>query len=755
MEKLDPVKYESFYNKLSFIMNEGKEVLRYLSGSSIAREAGEVVQAFYLPTGEAVNIACGILMHIMNITRVINYMKKQNYAVDIGINKDDQFINNDAYIGGMHSPDTGMIATCFYKGELIGYTATISHTVETGGIEPGGMCPSATEAVHDGIHLPAVKLIDKGVLRRDILNMIFRSVRDARAWDVDIKARIAANERVKKRLTELIDEVGIDFFQSACQQLVIDAEIGIRSKVKELKPGIYKSRVYNDTVGAAGDKLAIIQVEMEITADGNLFIRIPVISPQVNGFNNSYLPAVEASAFYTVLVELGYDLRWNSGISNVIHNEVPEKSRLNADEFQSVGYATVGIAQVFTNALTDALSRASYLSGKESEVKAGGPVVSCGIWGGIDQYGRRCGNILSQVWPSSGDGARCLKDGIDSSVQLFNPWSYSADTEGEEAMMPVIHWVTKHRPDSGGFGKFRGGTGVKAIDIVHASEQISTYVIGSGGKIPINQGLFGGYPSAAIHADRMVNTDFFERAQKGEKLPYDFGEVRVMLNGEYIEGPPAIPARLSKSGDIILYSSIGGGGLGDPLERNPEAIKQDIIEGMATVETSRKIYCVSIETETLEIDSDETKHLREIEKKNRIKRGIPGGQFIKNLVEKRRKKDLPKAALNFLEETMDFSSAFKKEIEKEEKLTIKDLKPIGKKNIKKTLYKVTPHINIGITENDKKVTYCSQCGFVFSEFEKNFKHFCLIYEKNPEEIYPTFSSWTYGKHYTRPKPLQE
>ena len=163
MEELDPIRYEIFYNKLDQIVNEGKEVIRYLSGSTITRESGEVLSAFYLPSGEAVIIACGILMHVMNVTRVIRYMKENRYdALDIGIYDGDHFINNDAYIGGMHIPDTAIVAPVFYGNELVGWVAGISHTTETGAIEPGGVAPSATEAYHDGIHLPVLKLIEKG-----------------------------------------------------------------------------------------------------------------------------------------------------------------------------------------------------------------------------------------------------------------------------------------------------------------------------------------------------------------------------------------------------------------------------------------------------------------------------------------------------------------------------------------------------------------------------------------------------------------
>ena len=162
--KLDPVKYEIFSNRLDQALDEAKDVVRVLSGSTIVREAGECLEAFYLPTGEAADISCGILMHFLNVTRVINYMKENKYdEPGIGVYEGDQFMNNEAYIGGMHTPDTGMVAPFFYKGEFLGYLAAISHTAEMGAIDPGHG-QRATEAWHEGIHVPAAPFLYQRVV---------------------------------------------------------------------------------------------------------------------------------------------------------------------------------------------------------------------------------------------------------------------------------------------------------------------------------------------------------------------------------------------------------------------------------------------------------------------------------------------------------------------------------------------------------------------------------------------------------------
>ncbi|MDY7036578.1 MAG: hydantoinase B/oxoprolinase family protein, partial [Thermodesulfobacteriota bacterium] len=368
-KEINTVDYEIFYNKFFNSIDEAKEVVRYLSGSVITKEAGEVQVAFYDPDShEASMISCGILMHIMNITRALNHMLENRYGEDIGIYDGDQFFNNDAFIGGMHVPDTGIIAPYFYKGNFMGYIAAISHTTEVGAIEPGGMCPSATEAWHDGVIFPCVKLVEKSVMRRDVLSILLRGVRDPNGMELDVRARIAGNEKAKQRLDELIDEFGVEFFRMATKRMLDDGEKSARTKIKGLTPGTYSSLVYTDAIGVRGDKLAVIYQEMEVTEEGEFIFRYPAVSPQLPSFNNCYIPAIEAGIFYILLEKIFYDIRWNTGSDRLIQIEAPHGSRVNADSAQSVGYCTVGIGDTLVHSVIESLSLAQYVAGQEIEV---------------------------------------------------------------------------------------------------------------------------------------------------------------------------------------------------------------------------------------------------------------------------------------------------------------------------------------------------------------------------------------------------
>jgi N-methylhydantoinase B len=736
---LDPVKYETFYNKLDKILNEGKEVVRYLSSGVITREAGEVQEAIYLPNGEAALIAPGILMHIMNVTRVIRYMNAERYTEDIGIYEGDEFINNDAYIGGMHNPDTACIAPIFHKGKHIAYVAAISHTTEIGAIEMGGMSPMATEAIHDGLHLPATKLIDRGKMRRDILNLILRAVRDPTSVELDIRARVAGNERTKRRIKELIDEFGLAFFEEALKKLLDDAEAFTRARIKTLRPGIYRARAYDENCGIE-EQLAMMEVEVEVTGAGDLIVRVPIVSQENPSFNNAYIPAVEASIFYIMLELLLYDCRWNSGLGRTIRIEdVPENSRLNANPNASVGYATIGISSVFADAFTVAMSRALYAAGRYEDVMGPSTCSNSTVAGGTSQYGNIAVHIITSSGTPRAGGARVDKDGIDSSVTMYNPWTYISDVESEETLLPIMHFVRTHRPDSGGFGKFRGGTGTENVTMIYNSNNITINHQGVGKRIPSNQGLFGGYPGSSSFFDWMVDTNISEVIANETAIPTAGKRLTDFLKGDYRTGPVCMTSgsRKLRTGDITHSSTNGGGGgLGDPLERDPGLIVKDIVNKVVTLEVAQKVYAVAIHPETLEIDYGTTEKLRAERRKERLKQGVPGINYLKQLVKVREERRLPENPLGLLDETRNFCPSFEKELAIEKEIGAKGLKPLGKVKIHEKLFSLTPYVDIVIDEKGRKLSICSQCGFAYCEAHDNFKLYCLIYERDPSDFHP-------------------
>lgn len=734
---MEPAKYEIFCNRLIEMLNEGKEVMRYLSGSTITREAGEVVMGYFLKDGEAAYISSGILMHILNVTRVIRYMIEEKYAENpgIGIYEGDVFINNDPWLGGVHVPDQALILPFFYQGRHLGYIAALSHTTEVGAIEPGGMPPGAKEAYHDGIHLPAIKLVERGNFRHDIYNMILRAVRDTKGIELDMKARLAGAKRLEKRLNELVQDVGVEFFEQATQRLVDEVDMVARERFKTFKPGKYRGRVFNDTVSPGLDKIAQVEVELEFTPEGELIVRLPIVSPQARGFNNAYIAGVETFIFMALVVMLFYDSRWNTAITHSVKLECKENTRLSADRSYSVAYSPVGILYAFLNPFINALSRAFYVIGREEEVTAGSHARSNMAWSGVDQFGRRFGNLLTFGGISSGGGGRIGRDGIDSSVTYHTPWCYISDQEGEEALAPLLRLVAKHSVDSGGFGKWRGGVCTEGINIVHHSDNVTAYVFGTGKAIQLTEGLYGGYPPAVTLSDVFRNTNFYQKVGENGDLGYDILRIREVLTGEYEEYGASTPAVQLKSGDMQIWRSGAGAGLGDPLERDPSLIVKDIKGKLATLEVSERVYAVAIDPNTFEVNHQDTARRRKERKQERLQRGVPAHEYLKQLVRKRETLDLPEPCKAWLVETLDFCEVFRNQLDAEKRRAEQGRQEIKVNKAGKVLLKLTPYVNIVETDQGD-MTVCTTCGFIYGKASDNFKYGCLIYERNPEEIHP-------------------
>jgi acetone carboxylase gamma subunit len=217
-------------------------------------------------------------------------------------------------------------------------------------------------------------------------------------------------------------------------------------------------------------------------------------------------------------------------------------------------------------------------------------------------------------------------------------------------------------------------------------------------------------------------------------LPHEIEALSSNLHGDCTEYPMGHGAISFNPGDVLACVGHGGCGLGDPIERDPELIVEDVIHKRATLEFSQKIYCVLIHPETLKIDYDKTVSLRDEKRKERLRSGIPAKEYLTGLVEQRNKRALNEIALKFMEETAAFSPVYKEQLENEERLS-RDLHgPIGKIEAKMKISNLTPYVSI-VEDENRRITTCSVCGFAFCEEDENYKLYCLIYERDPVEIH--------------------
>lgn len=192
--------------------------------------------------------------------------------------------------------------------------------------------------------------------------------------------------------------------------------------------------------------------------------------------------------------------------------------------------------------------------------------------------------------------------------------------------------------------------------------------------------------------------------------------------------------RILKTGDIMHSTTCGGGGgLGDPIERDPMLIVRDIENMVATLEIAQKVYAVAIRPETIEIDYEETEKLRGKRRKERLEQGLQGIKYLEKLIQAREK--LPQFILDFFNEIKNFCPSFRDELSKEKEIVAKGLKPLGEVKIAEKIFSLTPYVDIVLDKKGRKLAVCSKCGFVYCEANENFKLHCLIYERDPSNFH--------------------
>lgn len=740
VKELDPFTYEVFYNRLFNLLCESRDVIRHLSASAISRESGETAEGVFLPDGELVLLSPGLLLHLNTVARVIRFMLGNRMGEDVGFEDGDQFICNDAMVASMHRMDMAVVAPFFYEGELVSWVGNYSHVPEIGATEPGGHPMIATDCYHEGLLLTPIKLVERGQVRRDLMEMMARVVRDPRPIEIDTKAKIAANERTRRNLKLLIDEVGLDFYKEACKKLIDDSEAQSREVVKTRRPGKYRARVFSDSDLPDRPGLRVMETELEVGSDGSLTLRAPVISPQAAGSYNCPLPCLEGNVFCLTLSHLFYKTRWNGGVVRIYRTDIPYGSILNCDETAAVHYGTVGVGLHASSAVSVALSRAAFVAGEHQDILVSSAPVNQLLYGGLDQFDRRCGKYVMDC-VCTGGGARYGKDGADSGVHQVNPWIFCIDVEGTEAIGPLIQLGRRHVPDSGGFGAFRGGSGVSAVLTVHDTKRLTIGNMAQGRFVTPIQGMFGGYPPSASRFLKVHDADVLKASPKD--IPHDVFEFLEYPSGRLEDlycGSKYIPIQ---QGDLVATIYNGGGGLGDPIEREPENVLWDVRNNLTTNGTARTVNGVVLNPDRTGVHSAETENLRSRMRSGRLESGIPAAEFLSRQVERRKNRDYPAPTLALYDQLLGtgWSEAFRAQLALEERVARGDAGPesIELQDPLRLELPLTPYVNVMEDALGRRACVCASCGHVYGPGAENYKLGCLINERNPEELQGPFA----------------
>ena len=487
----------------------------------------------------------------------------------------DVYIVNDPYLGGTHLMDVRFAKPFYFRGELFCWLANTGHWPDMGGAVPGGFSANATEVEQEGLRLPPVKLFKEGRLDEEILAIILSNIRIADQRIGDIKAQAAALTVGGRRLTVLLDRYGKDVVEKAIAELRRRAAQQMRAKIATIPDGRYESESFLDSDGVVDEPL---RIALEITKQGTeLTFDLSGSSPPCLGPMNSVL-ATTKSAIYLAIKHIFPEVPINAGMFEPLHILDPEGTFLYARYPRPVSGCAAEVSQRIAEAVFAALLHAI------PDRLFGAPAGSSGNFalGGYDPQTKR--SYVMYLFSGGGYGGSVEGDGLTNGCSTIGI-SKTAPIEVLEQRYPVLFDGYSLHERSGGAGKARGGFGVEYSVTLRRGTARASFVMDHGRFGP--QGALGG-------ADGGLNKIVVRRGGSDYVPPHRSKDQDILI------GP----------GDRITVSTPGGGGYGDPLERDVRLVARDVRRGYYTTEDVAALFGVVLAPETQKVDVEATVALR-------------------------------------------------------------------------------------------------------------------------------------------------
>jgi N-methylhydantoinase B len=513
-------------------------------------------------------------------------------AFEGDIHPGDVFAVNDPYVGGTHFNDVRIVRPIFYEGEIIAYAQSNGHWADVGGSVPGSFDVTAKEHFAEGIRVPPVRIWDQGRYRNDVVRLIVSNTRVPADAEGDLHAQASATKVAEGEILRLVDKYGIDTVTTAFQEVQDYVERLTRQRVAELPDGTWETEDYIDYDPSKGEGLIPVKVKMTIEGDQlsyDLTGSHPAIGSFINaGFGSAFSGVIAGTKTFFPDVPL------NSGFYRAVEVDLgPVGSVVNAPWPIAVTGFCSGPYEKIMNSIFE------LWSGLRPE-----RALACSfnleylLVGGRDARREERPIFMWYDWMVGGWGGRNGKDGSNATAPIFGVGLAVQPLEAQERLCPVLTTGHEIRTDSGGPGRFRGGCGVEKGAVLREAEAtVMSYMCDRARSI--TWGIEGGLPSIP----------------HGVWLTRD-GEDAFL--GAVFSNVPC------EAGDRFTRPSAGGGGFGDPLERDPAAVREDVADGYVSLERARKDYGVvvrEVDAELAEYEVDEAETAAERERIRAARRG--------------------------------------------------------------------------------------------------------------------------------------
>lgn len=565
MAETDPITLAVIQGVLESTQREMTLTIEKTSRSSVFNIARDYSNALFSGNGEMVLQGQDIPIHLGSLMPALRSVA--DYFAD-DIHPGDVFYHNDPAWSGSHIVDCCMYKPVFYRDELVFWTVSKGHVTDIGGPVPAGYNPDAKEIYAEGLRIPPLKIWDRGTERRDVVNFILTNVRSRRLQAGDMRAQLAAVTIGERNLIGLLDKYGRDTVMAGMAQLLDLAEAQMRAFIADIPDGRYRgSSVLEDAGHGCGD----IEIAADVTVEGDRMAVTLSSPPQIPYFINSYAANSLSGVYLGLMMFAQLPPPYNAGLYRPLSVDVgPPGTLTNAREPAPHCNCTTTPSESITDAVRMALEQAL----PERAVASWGHSNGLNIAGKDYRSGEEyVSMILATI--ISGGGASHKIDGWPA---VGPQCCFGALTSGDVEILEYQYPIIIHRyglmTDSGGAGKLRGGSGTH-WEVEPLRDPMTVVMFGEGRRYPA-QGALG-----AVSA--------LQEPKIGRALHYkkDAGVEEIKTN-RIVEIEP---------GERFANQNPGGGGVGDPRDRDRDKVLEDVKNGFISVRAAWEEYGVRIEAD--------------------------------------------------------------------------------------------------------------------------------------------------------------
>lgn len=600
--EVDPITLEVVAHKLWQINDEQGQALKKISGSPVATDANDFNVVLCDELGDIINIGPYYLPHAANVDFMVKWTVV-NRSDNPGIHADDMFLCNDCWIGALHPQDVAVLSPIFVGDQLFAWTGSTIHQVDLGGVNIGSWCVDAEEHFAEGMSYPPIKIVESGVIRRDIEDVYLRRSRAPALVGLDLRAHIASNNVAKQRMLELVERYGAKTINVVMKKQMDYAEQRFRERLRQIPDGTWRCETYQE-VCKTGDR-GVYKTALALTKrDAELEFDFTGSDPNAGMINCTRAGAVGGSTV-AILPLLCYDIPWAlGGLHRALKFITPIGTIINAEFPHGVSMGSIAGTWSATNAANNCIARMLTSAPELQDRLLSGCV---GSWttviaSGLDNNKLPFVTMIMDCM-AGGWGARTFADGVDTAGLMAAITGQCPNVETNEGFYPILYLYRRETKDSGGAGEYRGGMGATSCWIPHDTDgrAVELVLATFGQAFPTAFGVDGGYPANTAMYKMLRGADVDQWFARGE-IPTDMS----LLKGELEYLPPKVETQQMPQ-DVFEHTWSGGGGYGDPLDRQPEKVMVDVLNDAVSIKAAETVYGVIVKDGTIDLAATEKK----------------------------------------------------------------------------------------------------------------------------------------------------